>query len=495
MLTCIRLSKSALSHLKSIRCFSDLPEHITLQMPALSPTMESGKIQKWNYNIGDEVVVGDVLAEIETDKSTVGFEMIDDGYVAKLLYPEGDEDIPVGQTLAIIVEEKADIEKFANYTAQATQPAQSAPKQEEPVSQPEPTPQPVVAKEPEPVQEENKATTTGGVSLSRDLTGDKLPNTTLGQGNDRVLMSPLAKRLALQNNIDFGVLKGLGTGLNGRVIAENIEAYLASNQPTQTQAQTSAPVQQAQTQATQQPELSQTGSPIQINAVGDLYEDLKLTTMRKVIASRLLESKQTIPHYYLNMDCEMDALMSFRKTLNETSPVKLSVSDLIIKAIALASMDVPEANSHWMGSTIRQYHQVNVNFALSTPAGLLTPVVNDAANLRLSQIATTTKDLINRGREGKLKPEEYSGGTITVSNLGMMGVSNFSAIINPPQSCILAVGKTDRVPRPCEENGVRWVNQMVVTLSCDHRVVDGAVGAQWLQAFKGYIENPMTMLL
>jgi len=219
--------------------------------------------------------------------------------------------------------------------------------------------------------------------------------------------------------------------------------------------------------------------------------------MRKVIASRLLESKQTIPHYYLNISCEMDKLIALRKTLNETSPVKLSVSDLIIKAIALACNDVPEANSHWMGSTIRKYNNVDVCFALSTDSGLLTPVVKDAGNLRLSQIAAKSKDLIVRGREGKLKPEEYSGGTFTVSNLGMMGIDNFSAIINPPQSCILAIGKTDKVAKfdENEASNVKWVNSMTVTLSCDHRVVDGAVGANWLNAFKGYIESPMQMLL
>lgn len=175
----------------------------------------------------------------------------------------------------------------------------------------------------------------------------------------------------------------------------------------------------------------------------------------------------------------------------------MSVSDYIIKAVALACNDVPEANSHWMGTSIRQYKQVNVCFALSTDAGLLTPVVNDAGNLRLSQIASTTKDLINRGREGKLKPDEYSGGTITISNLGMMGVTNFSAIINPPQSCILAIGSTEKKPvfDADSENSIKWVSNMTVTLSCDHRVVDGAVGAQWLNAFKGYIENPMTMLV
>jgi len=193
----------------------------------------------------------------------------------------------------------------------------------------------------------------------------------------------------------------------------------------------------------------------------------------------------------------MDKLISLRKTLNETSPVKISVSDLIIKAIALASIDVPEANSHWMGTTIRKYNNVNVCFALSTDNGLLTPVVNDAGNLRLSQIATKTQDLITRGRDGKLKPDEYSGGTITVSNLGMMGIDNFSAIINPPQSCILAIGKTEKVPKYDENdaNNLKWVSSMTVTLSCDHRVVDGAVGANWLNSFKGYIENPMHMLV
>lgn len=227
----------------------------------------------------------------------------------------------------------------------------------------------------------------------------------------------------------------------------------------------------------------------------DVFEDLPISGVRKIIANRLLESKQTIPHYYTNVDCEMDNLIAFRKKLNESSPVKLSVSDMIIKAVALASVDVPEANSHWMGSSIRQYKNVNVMFALSTDGGLITPVVNDAANLRLSQIATTTQDLIARGRVNKLTPAEYSNGTITISNLGMMGVSSFSAIINPPQSCILAIGSTVPKPTPAEDGGVKWVNSMTVTTSFDHRVVDGAVGALWLQAFKRYIENPMSMLI
>jgi len=294
--------------------------------------------------------------------------MIDDGFVAKLLYPEGDDDVPVGQVLAILVEDKADVEKFANYTGGS---APAEPKQEVPNQAQEENKATTTSHEGEENKatttghegEENKATTTGGSdNVNREFTG-KMPNLTLGQGADRVLMSPLAKRLALQNGLELSSLRGVGTGPNGRVLAENVEAVLSSGEKPMP-AQTSAPAQQqAQVQA-----------QVQVSApqaqVGDIFEDIKLTTMRKVIASRLLESKQTIPHYYLNRECEMDNLISFRKTLNEASPVKLSVSDLIIKAIALASMDVPEANSHWMGTSIRQYNQVNVNFALSTDAGL-----------------------------------------------------------------------------------------------------------------------------
>jgi len=430
--------------------------------------------------------VGDCLAEIETDKSTMGFDMIDDGFIAKLLYPEGDADIPTGTVMAILVEEKADIEKFANFvpTTQAQQKQEVTPV-EEVVKAPEPEPEPVQQKAPE----ENKATTTGGAN--RKLSGEKLPNLSLGQGAARVLMSPLAKRLALENNIEIASLDGIGTGPNGRVIAENVEAFLSN-----ISAEKLSNVKKQDSEIQNIEPVKQTATISQASP-SDVFEDFPLGGMRKITASRLLESKQTIPHYYLNMDCQMDNLISFRKTMNETSPIKLSVSDLIIKAVAMACTDVPEGNSQFMGNTIRQYNQVNVGFALATPGGLLVPVINDAGNSRLSQIAAHSKDLINRGREGKLKPNEYTGGTVTISNLGMMGISNFCAIINPPQSLILAIGKTDRVPKECQENenGIKWVSQMTVTASFDHRVVDGAVGALWLNSFKGYIENPMTMLL
>lgn len=453
-------------------------------MPALSPTMETGKIQKWNYKVGDEVTVGDALADIETDKSTMAYEMIDDGFVAKLLFPSGDGDVPVGHPIAIIVEEKADIEKFANFTGEA--PAESTK-----------APEPVVEVKQAQTQEKEKAVTTPAekeksvtTGVTRDLeAGKQVPNVSLGEGSERMLYSPLAKRMALDNGVDLFALRGMGTGERGRILAENVEAFLASH------AQTQATGNAVTAQKTNKAPVQQTVVTTSQSLSTDLFEDLPISGVRKVIATRLLESKQTIPHYYTNIDVEMDNLIAFRKKLNETSPVKLSVSDLIIKAVALACNDVPEANSHWMGSSIRQYKNVNVMFALSTDGGLITPVVNDAANLRLSQIATISKDLIERGRQNKLKPEEYSNGTITISNLGMMGVSNFSAIINPPQSCILAIGSTVPKPKPTEDGGVQWVNSMTVTTSFDHRVVDGAVGALWLGAFKRYIEHPMSMLI
>ncbi|CAI2366373.1 unnamed protein product [Moneuplotes crassus] len=387
-----------------LRFFSDLPPHVKLQMPSLSPTMEKGNLAKWCKKEGDQVEPGDILAEVETDKATVDFEMQEDGYVAKLLVEEGAQDIALGELVAILVEDEDDIAAFKDYKPESSSNApQKTPKAPEPAT---PTSEP--AKTPKP--------------------------------------TPAPK---------------------------------ASSKPI-TQPKKSSPAQAFVSSA-----------PASLN-----YEDIPLTQVRKIIASRLSESKETIPHYYVTVDAEVDRLLELRSMLNNHSESKISVNDMIIKASSLASKKVPQANSSWQGDYIRQYTNVDVSVAVSTEGGLITPIIREANSKGLETISAEMKDLAARARENKLKPEEFQGGTFSVSNLGMFGVAHFSAIINPPQACILAVGGSQQRVLPTEEEGeYRTANVISFTLSSDHRVVDGAEAAIWGQHFKKYIETPELMLL
>uniref|UniRef100_A0A1I7YAG7 Peripheral subunit-binding (PSBD) domain-containing protein n=1 Tax=Steinernema glaseri TaxID=37863 RepID=A0A1I7YAG7_9BILA len=383
----------------------------------------------------------------------MGFETPEEGYLAKIVVAEGSKDIPIGQLLCIIVENKEDVAAFANFTPKDEAAPAPAPAAPTPAATPAaPASAPAAPKPVQPVAPQPQAPAVGG----------------------RVAVTPFAKKLAAEQGIDLSAVTGSGPG--GRILASDLAG---------------APKAGA-------------AAPAGVSAEGE-FVDIPLSNMRKTIAKRLCESKQNVPHYYLSSEISMDEILKVRTKLNKMlekqaganeKPVKISVNDFIIKAVALACLRVPEANSFFMDTFIRQNHNVDVSVAVSTEAGLITPIIFNAHSKGLSTISQEVSALAAKAREGKLQPHEFQGGTFTVSNLGMFGsVENFSAIINPPQSCILAVGSAAQKLVPDEENGHRTITAMQVTLSCDHRVVDGAVGAVWLKHFKNFLEKPHTMLL
>ncbi|KAK9281868.1 hypothetical protein L1049_004775 [Liquidambar formosana] len=436
---------------------SGLPPHQEIGMPSLSPTMTEGNIARWLKKEGDKVSPGEVLCEVETDKATVEMECMEEGYLAKIIQGDGAKEIKVGEAIAITVEEEDDVAKFKDYKPATSDagaedkgsPAPSPPKKEvvqEPVSSPEP-------------------------KLSKASAAPP--------SEDRIFASPLARKFAEDHNVPLASIKG--TGPDGRIVKADIEEYLASRGK-----EVSATTSKAKDSTT---------------AAALDYTDLPHTQIRKVTASRLLLSKQTIPHYYLTVDTCVDKLMDLRSQLNSlqegSGGKRISINDLVIKAAALALRKVPQCNSSWTNDYIRQYHNVNINVAVQTDNGLYVPVIRDADKKGLSRISEEVKHLAQKAKENTLKPEDYEGGTFTVSNLGgPFGIKQFCAIINPPQSGILAVGSAEkRVIPGSGSDEFKFASFMSVTLSCDHRVIDGAIGAEWLKAFKGYIENPESMLL
>ncbi|CDS04005.1 hypothetical protein LRAMOSA06960 [Lichtheimia ramosa] len=432
------------------------PEHNVIAMPALSPTMTQGGIGTWQKAVGDEVVPGDVLVEIETDKAQMDFECQEEGYIAKILADTGSKDWPVGKPICVLVENKDDVGAFENFTLEDAGGAAAAPAPAAAEKSEEPAP---AAEEP--------ASKPAAPAASAD-------------SGDRVKASPLARKTANERNIDISLVQGTGPG--GRIIKEDVDNYKAA--PAAAAATTTAA-----TPAAYAPQ----------SATGDAFTDIPTTNMRRIIGSRLTESKQTVPHYYVTVEVDMDKITKLREVLNKSSEgkYKLSVNDFIVKASALSLKKVPEVNAAWQGDFIRQYKNADISIAVATPTGLITPIVTNAESRGLSDISNTVKDMATRARDGKLAPHEYQGGSFSISNLGMFGVKHFTAIINPPQSCILAIGGTQQkiVPDETKENGFAVRNVMEVTLSSDHRVVDGAVAATWLKAFKGYMENPLKMLL
>uniref|UniRef100_A0A8R1HYA1 Acetyltransferase component of pyruvate dehydrogenase complex n=1 Tax=Caenorhabditis japonica TaxID=281687 RepID=A0A8R1HYA1_CAEJA len=445
-------------NIKQVRLYSsgNLPKHNRVALPALSPTMEMGTVVSWQKKEGDQLSEGDLLCEIETDKATMGFETPEEGYLAKILIQEGTKDVPIGKLLCIIVESEADVAAFKDFKDDAA----GAPAAQS--SAPEP-PKPAAASAPPP------APATPMYQPPAIPQSVPVPPSNLG----RVAASPFAKKLAAEQGLDLSGVAGSGPG--GRVLASDLA---------------------------QAPSKGATSAPAQ-GVSGQDYTDIQLSNMRKTIAKRLTESKSTIPHYYLTSEIQLDTLLQVREKLNgllskgtSGNATKISINDFIIKASALACQRVPEANSYWMDSFIRENHHVDVSVAVSTPAGLITPIVFNAHAKGLATIASEVVELAQRAREGKLQPHEFQGGTFTVSNLGMFGsVSDFTAIINPPQSCILAIGGASDKLVPDETDGYKKIKVMKVTLSCDHRTVDGAVGAVWLRHFKEFLEKPHTMLL
>ncbi|ODO10071.1 pyruvate dehydrogenase complex dihydrolipoamide acetyltransferase [Cryptococcus amylolentus CBS 6273] len=423
-------------------------------MPAMSPTMTEGGVAEWKIKEGDSFAAGDVLIEVETDKATIDVEAQEDGILAKIIIQNGGKGIPVGTPIAVLAEEGDDLSKVDAFAAEseAAAPKEEAPKEEKK----------------EEKKDESKAATTPAVASPA-----KAPEHPSQGDRPKFFASPLARKIALEKGIPLGEIKG--TGPQGRIVEADVQKYKPS--ASSSSAAASAPA----------------------AAPAADYEDIPVSNMRRTIGKRLSESKQQLPHYYVTVEVNMGKSMCATEVFNKAGEgkTKLSVNDFVVKAASLALAEVPEANSAWLGETIRQHKKADICIAVATPNGLITPIVKDVGAKGLATISAETKALALRARDGKLKPEEYQGGTFTISNLGMFGVDQFTAIINPPQSCILAVGKTSTKLElaPEDPKGFKAVQVMKVTLSADHRTVDGAVGARWLKAFREYLEQPLSFML
>ena len=449
---------------------------IKILMPALSPTMTEGNLARWLVKEGDEVHAGDIIAEIETDKATMEVESVDDGVVGRIVVPEGSEGIAVNATIAMLLAEDEDVAALAEEAA--PEPAAAPPTPalaadgngEVSVT---PLAQRVAGQLGVDLSQVRGTGEHGRIGLGdvEAAGGVAVPASPMGAGKDRILASPLARRMAAEGGIDLSLVGG--TGPRGRIVKADIEN--ASSAPS------GAARPQARTVSAAPPAES---------------EIVKLSTMRRVIAERMTESKTTVPHFYLTVDCEIDELMKVRAELNaRIAPDKISVNDIVIRACALALREVPEANVSWEGDgMMRRHAAVDVSVAVAIEGGLITPIVGAADTKGLVEIAQEMRDLAERARDGKLAPEEYQGGSFSISNLGMFGIKQFDAVINPPQAAILAVGAGER--RPVVRDGeIVPATVMSCTLSVDHRVVDGAIGARLLGAIKRYIEYPPAMLL
>ena len=436
---------------------------VRILMPALSPTMTEGTLAKWHVKEGDEVTSGDVIAEIETDKATMEVEAVDEGKVGRILVDEGTEGVAVNAPIALLLEDGEDasaLDAAASDGNGAAAPAPAAPETPPAAPSVEPQAQPQAAAAPAPQPAAPAAS---------------------GANGARLFASPLAKRMAAQSGLDLGAISG--SGPHGRIVKRDVEAALAGGAPA-----AAAPAPQAAA--------APAPVPVEAQPFEPEFELEPLTSMRRTIAQRLQQSKQTVPHFYLTVDCEIDALLDLRKRLNDKADgaYKLSVNDLIIKICGVALRKVPAANASYSDEGLKLYKSADVSVAVAIDGGLITPVIRDAGNKGLEVISAEMKDLAARAREGKLMPEEYQGGTFSISNLGMYGIKQFDAVINPPQGAILAVGAGEQ--RPVVRDGALAVaTVMSCTLSCDHRVVDGAVGAEYLAAFKAMVEEPMGMLL
>ena len=446
---------------------------IEIRMPALSPTMTEGNLARWLKKEGDQVAPGDVIAEIETDKATMEVEAVEEGTLGKILVADGTEGVAVNAPIALLLEEGEDAAALESFDASdgGAPPAAVEPKAtdaDEKGATPAAAEKPAAAPAEKPAPRARK----GGNGAERGA---------------RIFASPLARRMAEQAGIDLGRLEG--SGPHGRIIKVDIERAIQAGVPEKARPAAARPAEKPQ--------------PVEAPGAAppppEPYEEIKLSNMRKVIARRLTEAKQTIPHYYLTVDCELDALLKLRAELNarEGADYKLSVNDFLIKALALALRKVPAANRAWGGDRLYQYRDVDIGVAVAIPDGLVTPLIRRADQKGLATIAKEMRDLSARARDPggmKLKPEEYQGGSFSISNLGMYGIREFAAVINPPQAGILAVGAGEQ--RPVVKDGaLATATVMTATLSADHRLVDGATGAELLAAFERYVEEPLAMLL
>ncbi|MCP2670323.1 pyruvate dehydrogenase complex dihydrolipoamide acetyltransferase [Maricaulaceae bacterium EIL42A08] len=446
---------------------------IEILMPALSPTMEEGTLSSWLVKEGDTVSSGDVIAEIETDKATMEVEAVDEGTIGKTLVEEGSEGVKVNAVIALLLEEGEDASSLEGYEAGG---AKGAPKA--PVT-------------PEPAKPEGGAFQSSEKSAPDQSSAASAKSATSEGG--RIKASPLARRLAADAGLDLASIEG--SGPYGRIVKRDIEA--AKDKPASALKAEAAP--SSNTSAAQEPavEIDADEPLARYGISADRYELKKADGITKISAKRLSESFRDVPHFPLNVDCNIDGLLKFRKQINDKAPegVKVSVNDILIKASGLALKMVPEANASWIeDGRIAMHKHADVSVAVAIEGGLITPIIADADQKGLSQISKEMKDLATRARDRKLKPEEYQGGTFSLSNLGMFGVKSFASILNPPQGMIMSVGAGEE--RPVVIDGaLAKATVMTVTLTCDHRVVDGATGAKWLQAFKGFVEDPMTMLM
>ncbi|ASX27675.1 pyruvate dehydrogenase complex dihydrolipoamide acetyltransferase [Rickettsia sp. MEAM1 (Bemisia tabaci)] len=413
---------------------------IKLLMPALSPTMTEGNLARWLKKEGDKINPGEVIAEIETDKATMEVEAVDEGTLAKIIIPQGSQNVPVNSLIAVLIEEGEESSEIEEFIAKNNS---NSPKKEE-ISKPAET----IA--PQNVKEENIATASN-------------------QNNIKVFASPLAKRLAKIQNVRLEEIKG--SGPHGRIIKQDVLSHKGG--------------------------LKALSNKI-VSRNPEEYRLAPNNNIRKIIAKRLLESKQTVPHFYLSIECNVDKLLDIREDINKSfgddKSAKISVNDFIILAVAKALQEVPNANASWGDDAIRYYNNVDISVAVAIENGLVTPIIRNADQKNIVELSSEMKGLIKKARENKLTPEEFQGGGFTISNLGMYGIKNFNAIINPPQSCIMGVGSSSK--RAIVKNDqISIATIMDVTLSADHRVVDGAVGAEFLSAFKKFIESPALLLL
>ena len=423
---------------------------VDILMPALSPTMEEGTLSKWLVKEGDKVESGDLIAEIETDKATMEVEAIEDGIIGKILVSEGQESIKVNSPIAILLSEGENLSENAISTDSNKEIKKEVQKE--------------VQKNKENVVQINDIK--NNVEISKSISYNTTKSYFKPDKLERIFVSPLAKRIAKQRDIPLSSIKG--SGPHGRILKIDVDNF----------------------------DIKKIEYPSLNNLESNNFEIVKNSAMRKTIAERLVKSKNEAPHFYLSLDCNIDELLKVRKAINSKSndEYKISVNDMIIKASSAALLKVPKANASWENENTKYFNNTDISVAVAIEGGLITPIVKNVQSKGLLEISMDMKDLANKAKDGKLQPEEYLGGSFSISNLGMYGIKEFSAVINPPQGCILAVGSGEkRVIVINDEISIATI--MTVTLSCDHRVVDGAVGAEFLSEFKNFIENPSLMLL
>ena len=423
---------------------------VDILMPALSPTMEEGTLSKWLVKEGDKVESGDLIAEIETDKATMEVEAIEDGIIGKILVSEGQESIKVNSPIAILLSEGENLSENAISTDTNKEIKIEVQKE--------------VQKNKENVVQINDIKNND--EISKSISDNTTKSYFKPDKLERIFVSPLAKRIAKQRDIPLSSIKG--SGPHGRILKIDVDNF----------------------------DIKKIEYPSLNNLESNNFEIVKNSAMRKTIAERLVKSKNEAPHFYLSLDCNIDELLKVRKAINSKSndEYKISVNDMIIKASSAALLKVPKANASWENENTKYFNNTDISVAVAIEGGLITPIVKNVQSKGLLEISMDMKDLANKAKDGKLQPEEYLGGSFSISNLGMYGIKEFSAVINPPQGCILAVGSGEKRPIVIN-NEISIATIMTVTLSCDHRVVDGAVGAEFLSEFKNFIENPSLMLL